>query len=201
MRLRLSLAFLILLTGVLPVPAQWSWDRSGEGTQEQQPVPAVKPVDDAVAKVLAAKTVCVMAAVGEPEEPGTLGKIIFVTGMVSAAVAGDTGPEWGGGRITKPHVAKQKVEDVIRKWGRYTVSDGPEKADLVLVVVVRAHAKFGVPTESNELFVFRAGTVPDKDTPVLWQSGDMKAMAGFPATKVTNKFREYVQGLEKKASR
>jgi hypothetical protein len=104
----------------------------------------------------------------------------------------------GGSYEADPATAKQKVEDAIRKWGRFNLLDDPTKADLVLLVVVRHHSKFGITTVSNELLVFPAGGIPDKNSLALWQSGDTKAAWGFAATKVTKKFQKYVEDLEKK---
>ncbi len=176
---------------------------------QDQPTPNPKAVDAGFAgqKILTAKTLCVMGAWGEWERPGTYGTIVTVVGTVSEAVSegnyriGESMP--GGQRPYEadPPLAKKKVEDAIRKWRRFGIADDPAKADLVLLVVVRHHSKYGVTTVSNELLVFPAGAVPDQSTPILWQSGDTKAMVGFAATKVTKKFQEYVQNLEKKTQR
>ncbi len=156
--------------------------------------------------ILAAKTAAVMGAWGEPEMPGTLGNIVIVLGAASKAAeerrerrkGKSTGPAERQQWEADPATAKQKVEDAIRKWGRFTVLDDPTKADLVLLVVVRSHMKFGAEVRSDELFAFPGGGIPDRNSVALWQSGDTKAAWGFAATKVTRKFQEYVQGLEKK---
>jgi hypothetical protein len=138
----------------------------------------------------AAKTVAVLGAWGELEMPGTFGKIVTLLGAMSGG--------GGGSYEADPATAKLKVENIIRKWGRFSVLDDPTKADLVLVVVVRRSRKFGPETRSNELLVFPGGGFPDENSVALWQSGDTKALWGYAATKVAKKFQQYVQELEKK---
>ena len=153
--------------------------------------------------ILAAKTVAVMGAWGEPEMPGKLGKIVIALGTASDVVADAKGEpiEHSGSYEADPTTAQQKVKDSIRKWGRFTVLDDPTEADLVLVVVVREYSKFGAQLCSSELLVFPGGGIPDQNSVALWQSGDTKALWGmaceYAATKATRKFQKYVQELEK----
>jgi hypothetical protein len=184
---------------VLGKPAKTRQEPAMAGTEPAKA--GAREIADPRQALLAAKTVAVLGAWGEREMPGTFGKIVTLLGAASEHAV--EGRSTGGARSYEadPPTAKQKVEDAIRKWGRFTVLDDPSEADLVLLVVVRSYMKFGLVLRSNELLVFPGGAVPGQNSVALWQSGDTKALSGYAATKVTGKFQEYVQDLEKKAQR
>jgi hypothetical protein len=204
MRMKMILTCLLFL-GFLPLGTT---QEAALSQVEPSPTPQAgdREASAAPQAILAAKTVAVMGAWGEWEKPGTFGKIVMLLGDVSVRMEdAREGRNPGGGRRSQriyeadPPTAARKVEDTLRKWGRFTVVDDPGKSDLVLLVVVRHHSKFGITLVSNELLVFPAGGVPNQNSRLLWQSGDTKAASGFAATKVTKKFQKHVEELEKKS--
>jgi hypothetical protein len=92
--------------------------------------------------------------------------------------------------------ARQKVEDVLGAWGRYEIVPHAEDADLVLVVTEfqKNLSWYRLSNLVAELRVFPGGQVPTPDMPILW-FGDATEGFNQPATKVAQKFRDFVMTL------
>jgi hypothetical protein len=146
--------------------------------------------------ILSAKTVCVV---------GELGTVV---------------PQLFGRFDPNPAYARKQVEKVIRKWGRFTLVEDPEQADLALVVVegTKEHTysvedpKWYQNRERTEtllvdrLLVFKGGksTKADENVTLLWDSGEIEYgemtntfLLRMPAKAAAIKFRKFVEGLEK----
>jgi hypothetical protein len=92
--------------------------------------------------------------------------------------------------------ARRKVTAVISEWARYTLVERAEDADLVLVVT-EFQKNINLLRRANlvaEMRVYRGGQPPSADTPVVW-SGDAAEGFSQPATKVAEKFRDFVKAL------
>ncbi len=121
-----------------------------------------------------------------------------------------------------PAYAKKQVEKAIRKWGRFTLVEDPEQADLVLVVFEGTkkqtysysveHPKWYEKDRKTETFnslvdrllVFKGGKTSKADTTPLWDSGEIEygsfadvLRLRMPATATAIKFRKFVEALEK----
>jgi hypothetical protein len=96
--------------------------------------------------------------------------------------------------------ALEGLEKAIAKWGRFTVVNEPEEADLVLVIVEgnrTSGIREGVLTE--KLAVFPGGSVTT-DAPVLWQSQshDGGVRDYRPVSKTVDEFRSAIEEYAKK---
>jgi hypothetical protein len=94
---------------------------------------------------------------------------------------------------------RQKLVDVLTKWGRYEIVENPTDADLVLVLT-EFQKNINIMKRANlvaELKVYRGGEVPTEQTPVLWSGDASESFRRMPATGVGEKFRDHVMKLEK----
>jgi hypothetical protein len=96
--------------------------------------------------------------------------------------------------------ALEGLEKAIAKWGRFTVVNAPEEADLVLVIVEgnrNSGVREGVLTEN--LAVFPGGSA-NTDAPVLWQSQshDGGVRDYRPVARTVDEFRSAIEEYEKK---
>ncbi len=138
-------------------------------------------------------------------------KTVNVVCELGAVVPGDYHPY--------PADAKKRVEKAIRKWGRFTLVEDPEQADLVLVVV-EGTKKYTDSVENpkwyqkkreswnvlvDRLLVFKGGKTSKADTTatLLWDSGEIEVGSfadvfrpRMPATATAIKFRKLVEALE-----
>ena len=116
----------------------------------------------------------------------------------TVAVIGQTGKQMMNRAIWNPdgERAREKVAAVLSEWGRYTVVEHVEDADLV-VVVTEFQKNINLLRRANliaEMRVYRGGQPPSAETPTVW-SGDAAEGFSQPATKVAEKFRDFVTGL------
>lgn len=116
----------------------------------------------------------------------------------SVAIVGKTGQQMMNRAMWNPNGerARQKVEAVMAAWGRYAVAPRLEDADLV-IVVTEYQKNLSLLRRANlvaDMKVFRGGQEPTADTPTVW-AGDASEGLSQPATKVAEKFRDFVKGL------
>jgi hypothetical protein len=143
---------------------------------------AAKPADAEPGLTLAsAQRVYLDARLGTTIEPGL--------GPYSSHPSGRGAPNAGR--------AREGLEKAIVKWGRFTLVDSPEKADLVLVIVEgnrTSGIREGVLTE--KLLVVRGGT----DKVKLWESRshDGGVRDYRPVAKTVDEFRAAVEEYENK---
>lgn len=90
--------------------------------------------------------------------------------------------------------AEIKVKAVLSEWGKYEIVEDPRTADLVLVVIESQKNLnlFRLANLVAELKVYRGGQNISVDTPTLWSGEAAENFKKLPATKVAEKFRDYV---------
>jgi hypothetical protein len=152
-----GIAWLLLLLLVDSIPALSS-----------EPTQATNPSQGQPARVLRADQ-------SEPDRPGhpiLSARTVCVVGEFGTVV-GELPDRLG----PNPASAKKQVEKVLRKWGRFTLVEDPEQADVVLVVVEgtkevtysREDPAWWQSAEKTEtrlvdtLLVFKGGKVPKAD--------------------------------------
>lgn len=97
-----------------------------------------------------------------------------------------------------PDKAKDKLEKAVRAWGRLTVVDNPADADLVLMIVEGNRSSFLKEGELYEvLLAYPGGSSESTPSKPLWQQEAKEGLGGRPADKLLERFRKYVEGLEK----
>jgi hypothetical protein len=122
--------------------------------------------------------------------------------LVSArtvAVIGLTGPRLMDRLWANPdgRRAQQKVEAVLRDWRKYEVLDDPAQSDLVLLIIESQKdlSLFRLANLVAELRVYHRGQTITPCTPTLWSGEAAEDFMKLPATRVAEKFRDYVAGL------
>jgi hypothetical protein len=95
--------------------------------------------------------------------------------------------------------AKEKVEAVLKEWGKYEIVEGSDHADLVLIVfeTQKNLNLFKLANLVAELKVYRGGQDLTEETPTLWSGDAAEAFKKLPATKVAEKFRDHVIKLSR----
>jgi len=117
----------------------------------------------------------------------------------------------GNGK-TKPDAkrAEAQIVEGLKKWGRYTVVDDAQKADLVLIVTEANTAaegesdrtRFGTFASSNvdvltdNVSVYPAAKL-EQDTPALWQCNETGEDFSWPAKRCVDKLRKDVVDAER----
>lgn len=151
---------------------------------------------------------------GGPGETIFSAKTVMVVGMFGELV---TRPRrWDGVRANAdpgPAKAKKQVEKVIQKWGRFSLVEDHAQADLVLVITESIFNKTyddedGERTErvlADRLLVFMGGKPLEPDATPLWDSGEIEfGITGFfkqPPVRTVDRFRKFVEALEKDAGK
>jgi hypothetical protein len=122
------------MKGTLAVALLLSWSAGGHAQTRTLPSKAVKLDQRGMEIVLAARTVAIIAT-GHPTmeiapADGKNGRATLVVhGGIRRRVDGDK--------------AKQEVQKVIEQWGRFTLTDDLERADLILAI-----AEYTVPSSA-----------------------------------------------------
>lgn len=122
----------------------------------------------------------------------------------TVAVVGMTGRQLKNRLWANPsgERGKQKVEEVLAAWGRYQVVPDPGEADVVLVIQ-EFQKNINLLRLANLVAEMKAyqGRQPITDTtPPLWSGDAAEGATKLPATKVAEKFRDFVTGLGKSGS-
>ncbi len=125
----------------------------------------------------------------------------LVVSAKSVAIISRLGEVAQTGRLMwdpNPDKAKDKLEKAVRAWGRLTIVDDPAAADLVLVIVEGNRSSFLKQGELYEvLLAFPGGSSESEDSQPLWQQEAKEGFGGRPADKLLERFRKYVEGLDK----
>jgi hypothetical protein len=135
------------------------------------------------------------AASSDPEPGLTLASAERV---YLAAELGTTVPAGSGRGSPSAERAREGLEKAMTKWGRFTLVDDPEKADLILVIVEGSRnsgVRVGLLTE--RLLIARGGS--DR-TAFLWKSNsyDGGIRDYRPVARTVDEFRAAVEEYDKK---
>lgn len=165
-----------------------------------RPEKAVKPDAQAVAALLAAKTVTIV---------GIDASVLEIT-SVDPKTKTITAVRRGGiRRGVDAEKARTSVDEMIREWGRFTAVESPADADLVLVIFEDTVAPSGFSRTTGDtkhrlrdtLAVFRGGEPSPAGQP-LWADVSTEStfgvLSGSSAGKVAKKLREDVEKLTNK---
>jgi hypothetical protein len=117
----------------------------------------------------------------------------------TVAVIGNTGVQLQNRLWANPSGdrAKEKVEAVLKEWGKYQIVDLGEHPDMV-IVVLESQKNLSLFKRANlvaELKVHRGGQELTDETPVIWSGEAAEGFSKLPATKVAEMFRDYVMKL------
>ena len=99
--------------------------------------------------------------------------------------------------------AQAGLRDAIAKWGRFTIVDAPEKADLVLVIV-EGNRTSGIRAGAlTERLLVSAGGPDSEESALLWQSNshDGGVRDYRPIAKTVDEFRAAVEEYDKKITK
>ena len=114
----------------------------------------------------------------------------------TVAVIGLTGEQMMDRLWANPNGARGevKVKAVLTEWGQYEIVEDPRQADLVLIVIESQKNinLFKLANLVAELRVYRGGETITTSTPTLWSGDAAEGFKKLPATKVAEKFRDYV---------
>lgn len=115
------------------------------------------------------------------------------------AVIGHTGVQLQNRLWANPsgQRAKEKVEAVLKEWGKYQIVAPGEHPDIV-IVVLESQKNLSLFKRANlvaELKVYRGGQELTDQTPAIWSGEAAEAFSKLPATKVAEKFRDHVMQL------
>lgn len=161
----------------------------GAAPQESGPETADQ---DPMGMVLAAKSVA-LVAVG----PGPMG----AGGFMKQVLTGRQNPN--------AERAKNHLKSELEKMKRFTFTEDPLQADLVLAIEegeeeVEGPLHLSLIYLYDQLLVFKGGAVPDDKAQSLWRrfyreinSNDRIAARGFPSQRVALQFRKDVENAEK----
>jgi hypothetical protein len=153
-------------------PAMPATTTQAQPAAAQETVPTI--ARDPRQLLVSAKSVAIVSRLGEVAETGRL--------------------MWD----PNPDKAKDKLQKAVREWGRLTIVDDPAAADLVLVIVEGNRSSFIKQGELYEvLLAFPGGSSEREDSKPLWQQEAKEGFGGRPADKLLERFRKYVEGLEK----
>jgi len=116
-------------------------------------------------------------------------------------VRGELGPVERATRAylnPNPERARNKVTEILNKWGRYQVVDDPANADLIAVVTESNRVIMGGLQEQlgSNLSVYAVG-FDSHDAKPLWAGDAKEALTKMPSTKVAEDFRKYVDELRR----
>jgi hypothetical protein len=184
------------MKGTLAVTLLLSWPAGGYAQTLTLPSKAVKLDARGMESALAARTVAVIATghptieiapAGEKDGPATL----VIHGGIRRRVDGDQ--------------AKQEVQTVIERWGRFTLTDDLERADLILAIAestVPASAFSQLAGDTSHRLRDTLGVFARGVREPIWvdtvTENTLGALTGAAASKVAEKFQ---QALEAAARR
>ncbi len=95
-----------------------------------------------------------------------------------------------------PERARNKVAEILGKWGRYQVVDDPARADLIAVVTESNYVIMGIQEQlRSNLSVYAAG-FDSHDAKPLWTGDAKEALTKMPSTRVAEDFRKFVDKLQ-----
>lgn len=139
--------------------------------------------------------------------PSTVASDILGSAKTAIAV-GDVGWRedrwiWGGPTAEK---SQKRLEEELRKWGRFQMVPTVEQADLVLLLLEGSRHASGTgsillgggrrPRMYAQLIVFKGGQPPKKFEKPLWQvDEDAGVFSTSAAGKVVSLFRKYLEDL------
>ena len=117
----------------------------------------------------------------------------------TVAVVGHTGVQLQNRLWANPNGerAKEKVEAVLKEWGRYQIVEPGDQPDL-MIVVLEFQKNLSMFKRANlvaELKVHGGRQELTDQTPVIWSGEASEGFSKLPATKVAEKFRDYVMKL------
>jgi hypothetical protein len=129
-------------------------------------------------------------------------KNVFVVGREGVVGSGKTKPD--------AKRAKAQIVEGLNKWGRYTVVDDLQKADLVFIVTEANtggasdgdRSRYGTFTASSvdvltdNLSIYLAAKM-EQDTQALWQCNETGEDFSWPAKRCVDKFRKDVVETER----
>jgi tetratricopeptide (TPR) repeat protein len=128
--------------------------------------------------------------------------------MVSAktvALAGAVGEVAAYGLAMNPSAAKAKeiLEKEVKKWGRFTIVETPEQADLVMLLVEGNRAAGGGGTlKTSLLLVAAGGPAAGKEREAYWNEAKTGSILGVSAGgKVISDFRHYLEELDNRVAK
>jgi hypothetical protein len=165
-----------------------------------RPEKAVKPDAQAIAALLAAKTVAIV---------GIDAAVLEITSIDREKHTITAVKRGGIRRGVDAEKARKSVEEMVTDWGRFTAVASPAEADLVLVVFEDSVPPSGFSKGTGDakyrlrdiLAVFRGGE-PSPAAQPLWADVSTEstfgALTGSSAGKVAKKLRDDVEKLSSK---
>lgn len=183
--------------GAVAVAVLLSWPAHSDAQARTLPSKAVKLDERGMEIVLAARTVAIIAT-GHPtmeiapaaEKNGRA--TLVVHGGIRRRVDGDQ--------------AKQEVQKVIEQWGRFTLTDDLERADLILAIAehtVPASAFSQMAGDTSHRLRDTLGVFARGVREPIWvdtvTENTFGALTGAAASKVAEKFQQALEAASRKS--